>query len=54
MEVFSGAGWVSKAMRANGIPTASFDIKLGSAFEEGKQNHMDLLSDAGFAFFICN
>ena len=39
-------------MKANGIPTASFDIRLGEP-KGGKQDAMDLLSDAGFAFFDC-
>ena len=50
IEVFSGDGWVSKCMKAHGIPTASFDIRLGEP-KEGKQDAMDLLSDAGFSFF---
>ena len=37
-------------MRCKGHPTASFDILLGEGFTKpGKQNAMDLLSDAGFA-----
>ncbi|CAK9093366.1 Uncharacterized protein SCF082_LOCUS43920 [Durusdinium trenchii] len=46
IEVFSGDGWVSKCMKANGIATVSFDIRLGDPLP-GKQNAMDLLSDAG-------
>lgn len=54
VEVFSGDGWVSRCVRANGIPTASFDIRLSQQVE-GKQNAMDILSDAGFSFssWIC-
>ncbi|CAK9003435.1 unnamed protein product [Durusdinium trenchii] len=46
IEVFSGDGWVSKCMKANGIATVSFDIRLGDPLP-GKQDAMDLLSDAG-------
>ena len=52
LEVFSGDGWVSKCMRANGIPTASFDIRLGHP-KPGKLDAMDILTDAGFSFFNC-
>ena len=48
LELFSGTGWVTKQFKAEGIPTASFDILLGDAVP-GKQNAMNLLSDAGFA-----
>ena len=52
LEVFSGDGWVSKCVRANAIPTASFDIRLGGSFlKPGKMDPMDLLSDAGFGSF---
>lgn len=50
IEVFSGVGWASKMMRANGIATASFDITYGDP-KEGKQDAMDILSDAGFSLF---
>jgi hypothetical protein len=49
LELFSGRGWASKIMKANGIPSASFDILLGEPIE-GKQDAMNILSDAGFAF----
>lgn len=39
-------------MKANGVPSASFDILNGTP-TEGKQNAMDILSDAGFAFVVC-
>ena len=51
LEVFSGDGWVSKCMRANNIPTASFDIRFGDGPKPGKMDPMNLLSDAGFAPF---
>ena len=51
LEVFSGDGWVSKCMRANNIPTASFDIRFGDGPKPGKMDTMNLLSDAGFAPF---
>ena len=35
-------------MKADGIATCSLDISFGSPIE-GKQNAMDLLSDAGFS-----
>ena len=56
IEVFSGDGWISRCMRTYGVPTAAFDVKLGTlgAPKVGKQNAMDLLSDSGFAFFACN
>lgn len=50
IEVFSGVGWASKMMRANGVPTASFDITYGAPLE-GKQDAMDILSDPGFSLF---
>ena len=52
LEVFSGDAWVSKCMKANGIPTASFDVRYGDP-KPGKQNAMDILSDAGFSLFNC-
>ena len=51
LEVFSGDGWVSKCVKANSIPTASFDIRLGGVPNPGKMDPMNLLSDAGFASF---
>ncbi|CAK9011436.1 Uncharacterized protein SCF082_LOCUS11092 [Durusdinium trenchii] len=42
IELFSGTGWVTKVMKANGIPTASFDILLGEHFP-GKQDAMLVL-----------
>ncbi|CAK9116681.1 unnamed protein product [Durusdinium trenchii] len=38
-------------MKANGIPTASFDILLGEHFP-GKQDAMNLLTEAGFALVL--
>lgn len=52
IEVFAGDAWVSKCMKANGIPTASFDIRFGAP-REGKMDAQNLLSDAGFSFFDC-
>ena len=43
---------MSKCMKANGIATVSFDIRLGDPLP-GKQDAMDLLSDAGFSLFNC-
>lgn len=53
--MFGGEAWISKCMRANGVPTATFDIRLGHTLPqiEGKQDAMDLLTDAGFSFFSC-
>ena len=48
IEIFSGAGWVSKQMKADGIPTATFDVMLGQPLPN-KQDAMDILSDSGFA-----
>jgi len=50
IEVFAGAGWVTKVMRANGVATASFDIQLGNPLP-GKQDAMDMLTDPGFSPF---
>lgn len=50
LEIFCGQAWVSRVMRAAGYPTANFDILMGHATPEGKQNCYDLLSDAGFLF----
>lgn len=52
LELFSGKGWVTKLMKVNGIASASFDISYGEPVP-GKQDAMDLLSDAGFALFDC-
>lgn len=49
IEIFSGQGWVTKHMKANGVPSASFDIDLGKPVE-GKQDAMDILTDPGFSF----
>ena len=56
IECFSGDGWISRCMRTYGVPTASFDLKLGTlgSPQVGKQNPMDLLTDSGFSFFACN
>lgn len=51
LELFSGTGWVTKQFKAEGIPTASFDILLGDAVP-GKQDAMNLLSDAGFSLVL--
>lgn len=52
IEVFGGEAWISKCMRVHGVPTATFDIRLGQPID-GKQDAMDLLTDAGFAFLSC-
>jgi len=53
LEIFSGAGWVTKCMKANGVASAAFDVTYGSDFYmEGKQDAMNILSDAGFSFFV--
>ncbi|CAE7676048.1 hypothetical protein AK812_SmicGene11497 [Symbiodinium microadriaticum] len=52
LEFFSGAGNVSRMLRFAGHAVGSFDIKLGNP-APGKQNAMDLLTDAGMAFFGC-
>lgn len=48
IELFCGTAWVSKRLKLAGHSVASFDIILGDPLP-GKQNAMDLLSDAGFA-----
>ena len=50
IEVFSGAGWVTKCMQANGIASCKFDINLSQPIE-GKQDAMNILTDAGFTLF---
>ncbi|CAJ1435264.1 unnamed protein product [Effrenium voratum] len=47
IELFCGRAWVSRMMRLAGHSVASFDIELGRP-QPGKQNDMDLTSDAGF------
>lgn len=48
VELFAGKAWVSRCMKQCGQSVASFDIDFGEP-RPGKQNAMDLLSDAGFA-----
>ena len=48
VELFAGKAWVSRCMKQCGQSVASFDIDFGEPLP-GKQNAMDLLSDAGFA-----
>ena len=43
---------MTKMMKVNGIPSAGFDIDYGQPLE-GKQDAMNLLSDAGFSCFAC-
>ena len=50
LEFFCGAGNVSRCLKYAGHSVGSFDIKLGTPLP-GKQNAMDLLSDAGMASF---
>ncbi len=50
IEVFSGEGFLANCIKANGVPVARFDIRLGQP-QPGKQDPMNLLDDAGFAFF---
>lgn len=55
IEVFSGDAWVSRCIKANGVGVASFDVRYSDGpFPDGKQDYMNLLTDSGFAFFICN
>lgn len=48
VEMFAGQAWVSRCMKARGFSVAALDINFGCP-RPGKQNAMDLLSDAGFA-----
>lgn len=50
IDVFSGEGFLANCIKANGVPVARFDIRLGQP-QPGKQDPMNLLDDAGFAFF---
>ena len=50
LEFFCGSGNVSRMLRFAGHAVGSFDIKLGNP-APGKQNAMDLLTDAGMACF---
>ena len=49
VELFAGQAWVSRCMKAKGYSVAALDIVFGDP-KPGKQDAMDLLSDAGFAF----
>ena len=53
VELFAGQAWVSRCMKAKGYSVAALDVMYGDP-EPGKQNAMDLLSDAGFAFLVTN
>lgn len=53
-EFFAGAGWVNRCMKGCGLNTAAFDINYGPNPRPGKQDYMDLLSDAGFALLFTN
>lgn len=48
LELFCGTAWVSRMLKLAGHSVASFDILLGDPLP-GKQDAMNLLSDAGFA-----
>ena len=47
MEIFSGRGWVRRAMASSGKTTAAFDILLGEPRPD-KQDAMDLTTPSGF------
>lgn len=50
VELFAGAGWISRCMRNANITTASFDIEYTKHVERNKQDHMDLCTAAGFGY----
>ena len=50
IEFFAGKAWVSRIMKYKGYSVAALDIMYGEDVPHGKQNAMDLLTDAGFAF----
>ena len=50
VELFAGAGWISRCMRNANIPTASFDIEYSRDVDPDKQDHMDLCTAAGFGY----
>ena len=52
IELFAGYGWVSKCMKRCGLCVAAFDIDYGAPLPQ-RQDSMNLLSDAGFAFLCC-
>lgn len=53
VEFYAGVGACSLCSRLAGIPTASLDITYHKA-KSGKQNYMDILSDAGMGSFSCS
>lgn len=53
VELFAGEAWVSRCMKAKGYSVAALDVMYGDP-KPDKQNAMDLLSDAGFAFLVTN
>lgn len=48
IELFAGQAWVSRCVKHRGYSVAALDIAYGEPLE-GKQDAMNLLSDAGFA-----
>ena len=48
IEFYAGLGNCSRVHKLAGIPTASLDIMYSTA-DPGKQNYMDILSNAGMA-----
>ena len=53
VEIFCGKAWVSRVMRCSGHTTAQMDILMSDADQlSSPQNPMDLLTPAGFLFFV--
>ena len=53
VEFYAGVGACSLCSRLAGIPTASLDILYHNP-KRGKQNCMDILTDAGMGSFGCS
>ena len=51
VELFAGKAWVARCMKRHGRDVAALDLTYGEPLE-GKQDAMDLLSDAGFSFLV--
>ena len=49
IELFAGAGNVSRIFRYASVPAASMDIQYGRHLDDGAQDPMDFTSDSGFS-----
>ena len=53
IEMFAGKAEATRVMRYGGHHAAKLDLKYHEALP-GKQNYMDILTPAGFAYLFCN